>query len=616
MINQKIKLVLFSLLALTAFALAPFGAGLAGTSHAAGIVIGTGSTLDAGTATITVPGNITINGTLNGSQGTIQLTGNWEKATKGIFNCGTGTVEFIGNSGTSRNIRYSTDFYNLRCTSEGLNLIFEANYQQTIKNKLTLAGTSGNLIKLISSIPGSYWIIWPYLYDPAIPTSDATGSREVSYVNVKDSWNKRGGATTPGKTTQYVIYANNSTDESSNSNIDWSFSGIDLIPPQVTVEAPATGESWPANTSQNIRFTCTDESGIKSNSANLYYSTSETTAWVTIETNAPITQPVTIRPWSVPNIPTTEARIKVTVQDNSPSQNTGTGISGKFSIVVSSFESLSISREGNTPGSAIRISWTSSSTPDVYALYGDGTGQYVTAETTWNKVTNPTALGYQAYNGYLLHLNQVGGGSPEAYYKALAPGASNTLLPSAEAVGKFDITLPVGLSLISVPLIPASSEINSAIGNQLSNNDKIFNFTGSAWINSTLIGGNWSGGITNILPDLGYWTVIQSLKTVTIVGSVPNSPARTIELISGLSLKGSSYPAQVSIESSGLSEALLYPASGTGIIYYFTGSAWKSSTWNGTAWVNKGIPYLQPKCGYWIKRNNSDSSTWNYPRPY
>ena len=63
-----------------------------------GILIPSGSSLNLNTGTITVPGNVTNNGTIVATNGTINLTGNWTNA--GTLDAGNGTVNFSGVSGT------------------------------------------------------------------------------------------------------------------------------------------------------------------------------------------------------------------------------------------------------------------------------------------------------------------------------------------------------------------------------------------------------------------------------------------------------------------------------------------------------------------------------------
>ena len=88
----------------------------------------------------------------------------------------------------------------------------------------------------------------------------------------------------------------------------------DATPPTVEVVSPNGGEKWKGSSTHDITFTCTDEYGIKPNSANFYYSTGEGTSWITINTGQPTNTAYSWNP--IPSISTTEVKIRVTVQDN------------------------------------------------------------------------------------------------------------------------------------------------------------------------------------------------------------------------------------------------------------------------------------------------------------
>ena len=72
--------------------------GSAATVYAAGIIVPAGSQLLVNTATLKVPGDVSISGILTLTTGTIELTGNWTNS--GTFTSGTGTVNFTAGSGT------------------------------------------------------------------------------------------------------------------------------------------------------------------------------------------------------------------------------------------------------------------------------------------------------------------------------------------------------------------------------------------------------------------------------------------------------------------------------------------------------------------------------------
>jgi hypothetical protein len=92
----------------------------------------------------------------------------------GNFEAGGGTVELTG---PGQHVEGSTTFFNLAKAAEAEEtLTFEAGAKQTVAGKLTLEGAeAGKLLKLVSSAPGTRWLI------------EAKGARNVKLVSVADS---------------------------------------------------------------------------------------------------------------------------------------------------------------------------------------------------------------------------------------------------------------------------------------------------------------------------------------------------------------------------------------------------------------------------------------------
>jgi hypothetical protein len=161
---------------------------LKSTSSAAQILSGTGSSFynlilngTGGTYTLQDPlvvsGNLTLTaGTLNTKSGSnygITVGGNW--ANTGTFTPQWGTVTL---NGTNQTISGNTTFYNLtKSVTSADTLTFTAGTTQVISNILQLNGTSGQLLSLRSSVPGTQWSINPQ------------GTRTLSYLDVADSNN-------------------------------------------------------------------------------------------------------------------------------------------------------------------------------------------------------------------------------------------------------------------------------------------------------------------------------------------------------------------------------------------------------------------------------------------
>lgn len=167
-------------------------------------------------------------GTINAGASNITVSSGWTHSS-GTFNAGTSTVNFAGNAVTIQN---STSFYNLTyAPPSGGTLLFSAGTTQTITNTLTLAGTSGHLVALKSSMPGTQWQINP------------SGSSNLTYLNVSDSNNTSGSLLVP------------SNSVSGGNNTNW-----DLAAPTVTI--PGTdafsGGYWDDDSTPTLTFSTAD----------------------------------------------------------------------------------------------------------------------------------------------------------------------------------------------------------------------------------------------------------------------------------------------------------------------------------------------------------------------
>lgn len=400
----------------------------------------------------------------------------------------------------------------------------------------------------------------------------------------------------------------------------------DTTPPIVKVESPNGGEEWQAYSNYNIIFTCEDESDIKENSANLYYSLDNGNMWTEIATGQTTNTPYS---WKVPNIPTTQAKIRVEVQDNSPNKNIGTDESDAvFTINSANYIPLYISRGADTFNASILLTWETETTTDpvFYILTGEGSGVYTDLASSWIKLngTNGFTIDYQ--NKTAIYTNQVGTGYSEAYFKALYPGAESekdTLLPTATAVGKVNIDIPKDpsqLELAALPLIPANYNIDSVIGKQFGTGQAevwgFYNAPLNKWGSEYYNGSTWSGSLPDheMPPDRGYWIKSKTeAKTITIVGYVPvQDRTMTFSSDESLFLYGNSYPKTTAWETSGLSDVLIEKDK----IWQWNGDSWESKIYLGNnQWGGADTSGLLFKHGFWINKQPK-ADTWIYKKPY
>ena len=154
----------------------------------------------------------------------------------GAFSQGAGTVAFA-DAGRTSTIEGSTTFNNLTCAAAGKTLNFEDGSTFTVQGAITISGTAESLIFLRSTLDGTQWDI------------DPSGTRDISYVDVKDSRNINA----------LVIDPAGSIDSGNNTN--W-FSPPPVAPSDLTVEASSHGSLdyyWTNNSTDESGFRILDE---------------------------------------------------------------------------------------------------------------------------------------------------------------------------------------------------------------------------------------------------------------------------------------------------------------------------------------------------------------------
>ncbi len=160
--------------------------------------------------------NLNVNGTYNfSSYGTLNINKNLTIGSSGVLTAPSGTTSLGGNltnsgtfnanggtfvlDGSNQTLSGNTAFYNLsKAVTSADTLTFAAGSTQTILGTLTLQGSSGNLLSLVSSIPSTAWAIY------------VQGATNTSYLDVADS-----------ASIGNIIIACNSIDNGGNSG--WSF---------------------------------------------------------------------------------------------------------------------------------------------------------------------------------------------------------------------------------------------------------------------------------------------------------------------------------------------------------------------------------------------------------
>jgi len=186
-------------------------------------------TFSGGSGTIDVNGTLTLsNGGFTSTSGNMSIAGNFDHSA-GTFSHNSGTVTL---DGTGQSISGSTSFNNLTKTVTSADtLTFEAGATQTIADTgtVSLKGTDGNLLSLVSGTPDTRWNF----------TIAAGTAKDISYVDVKDS------DASGSDASQKPINPTYSVD--SHNTIDW----FPLVPDIIMVKSvqtfsdPYNGETDP-----------------------------------------------------------------------------------------------------------------------------------------------------------------------------------------------------------------------------------------------------------------------------------------------------------------------------------------------------------------------------------
>jgi hypothetical protein len=217
----------------------------------AGLTV-SGGTFTGSSGTVTTSNMTLSSGTFTAPSGTFNVSGNWTKS-GGTFTHNSGTVVLNGSNQT---LSGSTDFYSFNKTvTSGATLTLPASATQTfaVGGTLTLQGAANNLLKIVSSAPGTQALINPSSTTRVIDNNNANGT---------------------------VITATNSYDAGNLTN--WAFSAANLVWTGATNTNWNTVTNWAAGYLPNV----TDNVTITKTGANqLVLETSPTVNNITISAN-------------------------------------------------------------------------------------------------------------------------------------------------------------------------------------------------------------------------------------------------------------------------------------------------------------------------------------------
>ncbi|MFA6419139.1 MAG: hypothetical protein WCW67_08425, partial [Candidatus Margulisiibacteriota bacterium] len=128
--------------------------------------------------------------------------------------------------------------------------------------------------------------------------------------------------------------------------------------PLVTIEAPNGGEDWRGGVSYEVVFAASNREGILADSARIYYTTGEGTAWIEVATQEAVDAPYS---WTTPLISTTEVKVRVSVQANGDLHNTGSDESNVTFVIDATSPEVTIispqSGEVVSSGASYDLRW-------------------------------------------------------------------------------------------------------------------------------------------------------------------------------------------------------------------------------------------------------------------
>lgn len=245
------------------------------------------------------------------------------------------------------------------------------------------------------------------------------------------------------------------------------------------------------------------------------------------------------------------------------------------------------------------------------------------------------------------------------YYRVTAAGFADAYAP--ETVGKFDAAVIVGISQMSLPLVPYTNNLSEVIGTQVTgasnayDADRVWKYNPAvqgefdiAWLVGGVgppYDGQWYTGnnptTMTLGADEGFIVQIRqghSATYITFTGQVSDTN-RTISISKGMNFVGTCFPVSVPLgDQSGSGDSNLWESGATGANNaYDADRVWRynpaiqgeydiawlvdnvSPTYNGL-WYTGNNPTtikLDPGKGYWIQVRDAHSAfTWTYKKPY
>ncbi len=156
-------------------------------------------------------------------------------------------------------------------------------------------------------------------------------------------------------------------------------------------------------------------------------------------------------------------------------------------------------------------------------------------------------------------------------------------------LNNYTIPLTAGWNLISIPVVPENTSLQSVLASIEGNYSVVYAWIGGGWRRST----DNRNPLAEIVPEYGYWIYMTAQDTLELNGTVPSST--TININPGWNLVG--YPSFTSRDITTVLSSIDYS-----IVYAWTGNGWKRSTD-----PRDPLTQMDTGYGYWIYANSAGS---------
>jgi hypothetical protein len=350
----------------------------------------------------------------------------------------------------------------------------------------------------------------------------------------------------------------------------WAFSQypfaiVSTAKPVVTILWPTSGSvhySGSSVSTDNVTWNMTDAITNQTLTYNLVLSYTNTGTSIAQQMNigagSTTTQGITsINPWVIPGgINATNCVITENVTDSQSPPNITTVRSGTFSVVtgVQPTASLTAPTGGQTvaTGSSLSVTWTQSDTSssaarlsDNISFSADGGATWATIAALTNMPQSSNTFTWAVLNPNLLNTNWPNVlPSPSTttatnckisvlVFNPLSGYSVNTIMsspftisPGTTTLYPATVNLTAGWNLVSLPLVPANSNIQNVLGSAVNNIISVWTFSGGG-----ATGGSqqvWSPGaptsLTTMVDGKGYWINANSAGYFTFYGTVGSTP--------------------------------------------------------------------------------------------